>query len=609
MRASSWRIVWNPLGETPRVLLDFGDTMPNELGRRLAQSVDVMRADFSSSATPRSRRNKRQSLNFGRLLAHEYPEDAWQACHASLALAPWGVKGILEVSPPTGIRRFYVASLVSNRNEPSSAGPTPESLHEFDFRVAPLSALILPGGIVIIGGFFNGIEGGYTVPQLPPGVSIPTGTVVIVSGTPGFVSGNYTVSGPGIGSGGEGPIELEPEVLAPVEKLSDPSVSAGSPYPGGSLIATPAAWAHATEVIRQWYVNGAPTGISSTTWAIPAEAEPGTIIFWQEIASNELGSAGAQSNWITVLELPFMNLSPPLVSGGTEPGSTLTATPGEWQSEDSVTGEWYHNGSPTGFTGSTYDIPEDAEEGEEVFYRETATKEGEDDLTASSNIVVVAEFDDSPVTVPAAMIWPLSFYSSGPPGGPYSRIFRALRRVKFLVEWRSLPPGTKIHIEHFRWLANGEGETGQMVEVDLEGLSGDGSTDAETSFNFDIEISPESFTDEEDADIMSGLFDGLDYTASVATTHEDFEHEYTIEGVPQFKQVTVRRGEPSLLLVVRNEAGTILATYNIVPNFTTANQLRSSASQSTLQDSGRAMRLTWEEGEITLQTPAGFTVS
>lgn len=80
------------------------------------------------------------------------------------------------------------------------------------------------------------------------------------------------------------------------------------------------------------------------------------------------------------------------ISGSSQQGSTLTATPGSWNGSPSptVTHQWYRGATPIGgATATTYDTVE-ADVGQSITVRETATSDGGEAYTTSNAITVVA---------------------------------------------------------------------------------------------------------------------------------------------------------------------------------------------------------------------------
>lgn len=391
MRESSWQIEWDALGETPVRLLGYGDLMPGEIERSALQAIDEGRFDFARSAAVAGRSNARRSMEFGVLRDWGSDLAAWQACHDAVDGDPWALTGYLSVRPEGGVARFYLAALRSSSHSPNAEGPGPRSEHRYEFATAPVSAVILPGGLIIVGGYYNEAEE-YVIPAggLPPEVGIDPGDILETSG-PGGPEGNQVVVGGGLPPGGSGPVAVVPEdeVTPPVSLNYAPSIS-GVPNVGELLTAVPGSWNDAAAVAGEWFFRGVPTGYHDLSWAIPGNAVPGDAVIYRETASNVMGSATADSNVIIVAELAFENTSAPSISGTAVAGNTLNRTEGAWQSADSVSGEWYLNGAATGEAGSSYGIDVAAEVGDEIFYRETASKTGEADLSADSNTLTVA---------------------------------------------------------------------------------------------------------------------------------------------------------------------------------------------------------------------------
>ena len=193
MRASEWRITWDPAGESPRVLLDHGDTMEEEIAQSLSQAVAVGKFDFSATARPASRGNTKQRLEFSRRITHASAAASWHECSAQLSAAPWGQTGKLKIEPRNGIPRTYIAALLSTSHRPMIDGSEPESLHEYAFRVR--SAALVPVGdpAPVTGGTYNPATGVITVTVDNP-EDFPPGSTVYIANFPGVTNGNYPVS-------------------------------------------------------------------------------------------------------------------------------------------------------------------------------------------------------------------------------------------------------------------------------------------------------------------------------------------------------------------------------------------------------------------------------
>lgn len=217
MRDSDWRIVWNPLGASPRVLLDYDDLMEEETARALEQLVDIGRFDFAASGQPASRGNLRQRLEFSRRDAHATAAQSWDACQAALAEDPWGMKSLVQVVPRGGTPRLHSAALLSSNHQPATDGPEPESVHHYAFRVAPQWMLSLGSGIAVIGGYYNGPNTIIIVIPEGEGEDIEPGDTVLVDGVPGVPGGYYPV----VSGGGSGTLGLgTPKGKAPPAPLS-----------------------------------------------------------------------------------------------------------------------------------------------------------------------------------------------------------------------------------------------------------------------------------------------------------------------------------------------------------------------------------------------------
>jgi len=233
MRESSWRITWNPLGSSPRVMLDFGDLMEREIALDSSQLSAVGAFDFDLSATPSARGNRRRRLDFGKRKAHDSDSASWHECGVQLAAGPWGgsAAGVIEIRPRVGSALLLRAALLSSTHEPVSDFGIAESVHEWSFRCTKLAFTMIGGGINIIGGWYNPPGGGITV-IIPPGSGIIPGDVVLVDGIAGVPGGYYPVGSVG-SSGGSPSITLptaEPERDKPSQEsaLQLPPVSTAS---------------------------------------------------------------------------------------------------------------------------------------------------------------------------------------------------------------------------------------------------------------------------------------------------------------------------------------------------------------------------------------------
>ena len=79
MRNSEWQIAWGATGETPRLLLDRGDTLQNEITRSVVQLTDTGRFIGAKSGRPRGRGNRRRRLEFSCLQEFDSAIEAFQS--------------------------------------------------------------------------------------------------------------------------------------------------------------------------------------------------------------------------------------------------------------------------------------------------------------------------------------------------------------------------------------------------------------------------------------------------------------------------------------------------------------------------------------------------
>ena len=664
MRNSGWEIVWEPTGASPRMLLDFGDPMETEITLPVEGASFIGRSDFAASAVPVSRGNARRRLGFSRRLKHGSGPESWARCSEEIAALPWGTRGIVSLRPLGGLQRYFHAAVADSSHEPGTGFTQPESVHGYSLRVAPLSAMILPDGTVVTGGYF--VSGGYHVPQLPPGVSIPADTKVIITGTPGVIPGNYTVGGGGVPPGGGGidvPVEHDDDPASTPTVTSAP-VIAGDPVSGGDLTATPGTWSNATAVTRRWFFNGSATGATGTAYTIPETAEEGDTVALLETAINGDVVRQAWSNTLVVTEEIPVNVTPPVISGLNTVGSLLAVTPGTWEGASVVTRQWLRNGVLTGGTGLSFVIPPEAEDGDDILCRETAAN-GNGSAQADSNVIEVAAAPKN--TVPPVIAgdaepdgvltatpgtWTAAesvtgewFFNGAATGdtdltwafptmavdGDYAFYKETATNDTGAAEefsniltieppfddspvvipaadlWVALSGGTWRGTRQIgltlEWLGLPAGTT---VEIWSEGpipADGDGSTPAETGFSFQVNVDPVGSPQEDDLDIFGADLHGKDYYADAPTTHEDYPD---LNGrAVQY----VRNGCNSILIRVRDSEATLLAQFFVTPFVGTTCRMRNTAPALADQESGRAMRIIMGESGPELVVPVGFLVT
>jgi len=120
-------------------------------------------------------------------------------------------------------------------------------------------------------------------------------------------------------------------------------------------------------------------------------AEPGEYDVVATVYSPAATSHLALAATVTAVE-PIVNITPPTVTGEARVGSTLTATPGEWDAEaPTFAYQWTRDGEPVdGATAATYRLTA-ADAGRSIAVTVTATADGALPGTAVSDRVTVAK--------------------------------------------------------------------------------------------------------------------------------------------------------------------------------------------------------------------------
>jgi hypothetical protein len=191
MRESEWRVVWNPLGENPRVLLTFGDLMEDEHARTLEHSVEIGRSDFAKLGKPISRGNVKSRIEFSRRNEHPSAGASWDACAKEIQSAPWGQKSLIQIQGRGGIPSLQSAALLASSHETSTGFDLPESVHRYSFRLNS-GAIGLGPGIAVLGGV---VLRDITLIIAPADlVGLIVGDIILILGVKGLNDGYYTIS-------------------------------------------------------------------------------------------------------------------------------------------------------------------------------------------------------------------------------------------------------------------------------------------------------------------------------------------------------------------------------------------------------------------------------
>lgn len=139
IRESSWQIIWDADGDTPVTLLDYDELMEEEIRMPRESLASTGKPDFSLRAILAGRKNVKGRLEFTRRTPHATGVQSWQAALAALAAAPWGLKRVLSIQPLGGDARLYTAALLSSRHRPALGDGIIESVHEYAFRITPVT--------------------------------------------------------------------------------------------------------------------------------------------------------------------------------------------------------------------------------------------------------------------------------------------------------------------------------------------------------------------------------------------------------------------------------------------------------------------------------------
>ena len=172
---------------------------------------------------------------------------------------------------------------------------------------------------------------------------------------------------------------------APPAGSASPTIT-GTPAVGQTLSCDNGVWFNApTSYTYQW--NGTAGSPTTNSTYVVVSSDLGHTISCTVTATNAHGSASATSNSVLIVALPA-NTSPPVISGATTIGATLTLTsPGVWSGSPTYTYLWSGAGSPV--NGSTY-VTVTADGGTSVTCQVTATNAAGSASQASNAIAVAS---------------------------------------------------------------------------------------------------------------------------------------------------------------------------------------------------------------------------
>ena len=194
--------------------------------------------------------------------------------------------------------------------------------------------------------------------------------------------------------GGAGPTPPS----APVNTA--PPVVTGTATAGSTLTTTDGSWTPApTSFAYQWKRNGANISGATANSYLLTGADASTTVNCTVTAFNGLNSASASSNSISVLPTAPVNSVPPVISGTTSLGSTLTVTSnGTWSGGPTFTYQWQRGVTNiSGANTSTYVVAA-PDLGTSVSCVVTATNVA-GSASVGSNALVVPVFPATPVAL------------------------------------------------------------------------------------------------------------------------------------------------------------------------------------------------------------------
>jgi 5-hydroxyisourate hydrolase-like protein (transthyretin family) len=203
------------------------------------------------------------------------------------------------------------------------------------------------------------------------------------SATTVSVTGGATTSGKDAELSADGPAPV-------VSNTVLPTIS-GTAQVGASLTATTGTWNPATELsfAYRWLVNGDPVSGATEASYVPVPGDVGKTVRVEVTASRSGYAAGTATSAATAPVLapdpPVGNAMPPAITGDPRVGTTVTATPGTWDTAGAtLIYQWLVAGTPVAFATTSSYQPTPADVGKPLQVRVTATAADHTTGTATS---------------------------------------------------------------------------------------------------------------------------------------------------------------------------------------------------------------------------------
>jgi hypothetical protein len=186
---------------------------------------------------------------------------------------------------------------------------------------------------------------------------------VTAANTEGSAQANSNAIASGGGGGGGS---------APASIYSPSIYDTGS---GSAAMSWPGSWDTYDSLSYDWYVNGSSSGYTDPN-SFPLSSYTDAEVWLVETASNAYGSSSHNSNSVYGPSsgggsAPYSQYPPTITSGGSY---VYMSSSGAWDTYDSLSYEWYVDGSPTGATDPNYyDVSGYIGTGSYVYLLETAS--------------------------------------------------------------------------------------------------------------------------------------------------------------------------------------------------------------------------------------------
>ena len=330
---------------------------------------------------------------------------SWDA-NASLSYQ-WFRDGV-KISNATGLTYLLsiadIGRLVSVQVTGSAAGYASSTATSAPVLVAPISFVLTPlpslSGEARFGSSLTAVPGSWdsnaslSYQWLRDGVAISNATgltyLLSIADIGRLVS--VQVTGSATGHASVTQISASVSVESGILKLTPtPTFMFGVSWVGSDSLILPGVWDQGVSLTYQWFIDGAVvTGANALTY------KPTVADYGHQLTFSVTGSAAgfvsstqtSRSNYVRAGTLP---LSPtPTLSGVAKVGSTLTANPGFWGQNVSLSYQWLRDGEAiSGATSSSYFLSAAPDYGHQISVSVTGSAAGYVSSTQTSSSLSV----------------------------------------------------------------------------------------------------------------------------------------------------------------------------------------------------------------------------